>query len=66
LHDRIAIQDLIRNAEKIFKRHFNSKLFREQLCYFDDIDFSETIEFVDVSPKDEEIKKFLETVAIRI
>lgn len=66
LHDRMDIQDLILNAEKIFKCHFNSKLFREQLCYFDDIDFSETIEFVDVFPKDEEIKEFLEVVAIRI
>jgi len=66
LHDRIAIQDLIQNAEKIFKRHFNSKLFREQLCYFDDIDYSETIEYVDYALEDKKIREFLETVAVRI
>jgi hypothetical protein len=66
LHDRMDIQDVIRSAEKIFKRHFNSKLFREQLCYFEDIDYSETVEYVDYTPEDEEIKEFLEILAVRI
>jgi hypothetical protein len=39
------------------------KLFREQLCYFDDIDYSEKIEYVQVTIPDETIKEFLSEVA---
>ena len=44
----------------------NDKLFREQLCYFNDIDHSEVIEYIDSNPSDEEIKLFLESEALNI
>jgi hypothetical protein len=38
---------------------FSEKLFRAQLCYFDDIDYSEPIEFFHHPLPDKEIKEFL-------
>ena len=66
LKNYLNIDDMISAANKIFSKHFNEKLFREQLCYFNDIDFSETIEYTDTAPEDKEIKHFLESVATDI
>jgi len=63
---KLSMRELIERAKQIFGSNFNSRLFREQLCYFADIDFSETIEFVDFAPGDKEIKNFLESIAIKI
>jgi len=62
---KFSLTDLIKKAKEIFSTHFNSKLFREQLCYFEDIDFSEAVDYIGNAPKDEEIKGFLEDIAIR-
>ena len=45
---------------------FENALTREQLCYFEDLDFSENIDYLDYAPEDEEIKEFLVTAAINI
>ena len=50
-------------AAKIFGNSFNAKLFREQLCYFDDIDYSEKVEYVGEEIDDETIKIFLTDIA---
>ncbi|MFC1826074.1 nucleotidyl transferase AbiEii/AbiGii toxin family protein [Thermodesulfobacteriota bacterium] len=63
---RLDIGNLIEKSNEIFGNHFNSKLFREQLCYFDDLDRSESIEYLDFAPEDSEIKEFLEDIAIKI
>ncbi len=63
---RITMEELIEKARDIFTSHFNSKLFREQLCYFEDVDYSETMEYIDYAPDDREIKEFLEAAAIRV
>jgi hypothetical protein len=63
---KLSMEELVEKAKEIFSSHFNSKLFREQLCYFEDIDYSETIEYVDYAPEDNQIRKFLEAIAIRI
>ena len=55
---------LIKKSMEIFSTHFNEKLFREQLCYFEDIDFSETVEYMGNAHDDQEIKAFLEKIAI--
>jgi len=62
----LQIEDLIGRASEIFSRHFNSKLFREQLCFFDDLDDSESIEYIGFTPDKEEVKKFLESIAVNI
>lgn len=63
---KLSMDDIIAKANELFSTHFNSKLFREQLCYFEDIDFSETIDYIDYAPEINEIKSFLEDIAIRI
>jgi len=42
---------------------FTEKLFRQQLCFFDDIDYSEQIEYVCSPISDKEIKDYLITRA---
>jgi len=59
-----SLEEIIVEADKIFSKNFNDKLFREQLCYFNDIDHSEVIEYIESNPSDEEIKKFLESEAL--
>ena len=66
LKNHLNIDDIISASNKIFSKHFNTKLFREQLCYFEDIDFSESIEYTDATPENDEIKRFLESVATDI
>jgi hypothetical protein len=51
-----VISDL---AEKIFEWWYNEKLLREQLCYFEDIDYSEEVEFIENKVNNDEIKEFL-------
>jgi len=63
---KLNMGELISKAEEIFSSQFNTKLFREQLCYFDDIDYSETIEYIEYAPGDDEIRAFLESLATDI
>ena len=66
LKSYMELEDLIQRAKGIFSVHFNSKLFREQLCYFDDMDYSESIEYLGQAPRDEEVRNFLEKTAVAI
>ncbi len=49
---------------EIFGAYFNEKLFKEQLCFFDDIDNSEKVEYVGPEINEEEIREFLVDIAI--
>jgi hypothetical protein len=62
----LQLDHLIQRAKDIFSGHFNSKLFREQLCYFDDMDYSESVEYLGHAPSDQEVKAFLEETAVTI
>jgi hypothetical protein len=62
----LQLEHLIQRAKSIFAGHFNSKLFREQLCYFDDMDYSESVEYLGHAPSDEEVRSFLEKIAVAI
>lgn len=59
-----SIKKISDKAKEIFEGGFNERLFREQLCYYEDINFSEKIEYVKDSVNDEGIKEFLNNVAI--
>ena len=41
-----TIQNIIDKAKEIFGDDFNEKIFRSQLSYFDDIDYSEKVEYI--------------------
>ncbi len=60
------ISDVVQKARQIFSGEFNERLFREQLCYYDDIDYSEEVEYLGQHPSVEEIKEFLINVATEI
>jgi hypothetical protein len=66
LRDFFTIKDISAKAREIFGGNFNERLFREQLCYFEDIDLSETIHFVKTPVNDIIIKDFLRRVAVEI
>jgi hypothetical protein len=44
---KYSLSDLVDKAKSIFKNEFNEKLFREQLAYFKDIDYSEQVDYAD-------------------
>lgn len=64
LKDHFSLKDLSHRTKAIFGSFFNEKLFREQLSYFDDIDYREQVEFVGTEISEDEIKEFLTEVAI--
>ncbi|GAB4535926.1 MAG: nucleotidyl transferase AbiEii/AbiGii toxin family protein [Thermodesulfovibrionia bacterium] len=66
LRDHFSIKEISNRAREIFGAVFNERLFREHLCYFEDIDFSETIDFVNDFVSDMVIKDFLRTICTEI
>ena len=59
LKDYFSINQIAQKATLIYEQLFSEKLFRAQLCYFDDIDYTEPVEFLAAPIPDEEIKNFL-------
>jgi hypothetical protein len=57
------LNQIITKAEDVFGDVFSSKLARQQLTYFDDIDYSEEVEHLGESYSKEEIQEFLVDVA---
>lgn len=57
------LKNILSRAAEIFGNSFNSKLFREQLCYFDDIDYSEQVEYAGKEIEENKIKEFLSDIA---
>jgi hypothetical protein len=59
LHDYFTIQEISKEAGKIFTQQFSEKLFRQQLAFHKDIDYTEPVEFIVTNVPDDEIKEFL-------
>lgn len=66
LHNNYTIETISKKAKEIFDWAFEEKLFREQLCYFDDIDHSEQVEYIWENIDDNIIKDFLSKKAVEI
>jgi len=57
--------EVVAKSSQIFGTFFNPKLFKEQLSYFNDIDYSEPVTFLsDNPPSEQEIKDFLTEQAL--
>ena len=54
-----TIEEISKEAFKNFGQHFSEKLFREQLTFHKDIDYSEPVEYLIPAPSEDEIKQFL-------
>ncbi len=59
LHDNFTVREICREAELIFSHQFSEKLFRQQLAFHKDIDYTEPVEFLVPAVPDKEIKEFL-------
>jgi Nucleotidyl transferase AbiEii toxin, Type IV TA system len=66
LKDHFTVQQMSERASALYGELFSEKQFRAQLCYYDDIDFSEEVEFVGRSVKESEIKEFLTDKAVEL
>lgn len=60
-----SIDQIANKAEGIYGELFSSKLLRQQLSYFKDIDYSEEVEYIGKEIPQEEIKSFLIDVATK-
>jgi hypothetical protein len=45
MRDFHPLKDIVQKASQIFAKEFNEKLFRQQLAYFEDIDYREQVTF---------------------
>jgi hypothetical protein len=60
LRDFFSVKKISMEAEKIFGQLFSEKLFREQLAFHKDIDYSESVEYLpDFEIAEQEVKDFL-------
>ena len=60
LKDRFSLAEISQRAVEIYGDLFSDKLFRSQLSYFEDVDYSEEVDFLISSPPtDDEMKQFL-------
>lgn len=63
LKDHYSFSEISIRTRELFHEFFNPKLFREQLAFFDDIDYSEEIEFIGKSIEKNEVKEYLIDIA---
>ena len=60
IRDHYSIHDICQKSSEIYDGMFSSRQFREQLCYFEWIDYRESVEYlIPDPPSDEEVKAFL-------
>ncbi len=60
-----GISEITEKAKELFGKEFNEKIFRAQLAYFEDIDFSEKVIYVKGSEIEEDIiKEWLQKVSV--
>ena len=63
LKEKHSLKEISKKARQIFQNYYNEKLFREQLSYFEDLDYSEDIRFIGNEIKKQEIKEYLQDIA---
>jgi len=62
-----GISEIVNKTKSMFGSEFNERLFREQLSYFDDIDYTEKIDYVGENyVSDDEIKKFISDTSLQV
>ncbi|SFM08280.1 Nucleotidyl transferase AbiEii toxin, Type IV TA system [Desulfomicrobium norvegicum] len=66
LRDHVTLSELIHCTRTIFRGAFNAKLFLEQLCYFEDLDMTEQVDFTGDKVQDETIREWLTLQALTV
>ncbi len=66
LKQHFTIKEISNRANEIFGELYSEKLFRSQLCYFDDVDYTELVDYtIDNPPSDDDVKQKLTEIAIK-
>ena len=66
LKDYYSIEEISKCAVELFGVLFSEKMFRSQLCYFADIDYSEEVDYlIENPPSDEHVRQSLITIATK-
>lgn len=66
LKNCFSLAEISSEARRLFGELFSEKLFRSQLCYFEDIDYTEEVDYLIANPPtDEEIRCFLTEKALQ-
>lgn len=64
LKEQFALDQISQRAIEIYGDLFSDKLFRSQLSYFEDVDYTEEVDYIISSPPtDDEIKQYLVDVS---
>jgi len=67
IKDHFSIKEISNKSERIFEQMFSEKLFREQLAFHKDINYSEPVEYMPGFEVDEnEVKEFLIDKALEL
>lgn len=65
LKDHHTFEEIAARADELFGTWFNAKLFRQQLTYYNDVNYKEQIEYLVAAATQEEIEKYLTEIATR-
>lgn len=65
LKDYFTLAQIIVRSQELFANFFSEKLFRQQLCYFDDINYTEEVEYLKEEIPEATIKTFLTEIALQ-
>lgn len=66
LHKHFTLTDISAEATRIFGELYSEKMFRSQLCFFDDIDYTEPVDYLLPNPPaNDEIKSALVHIAMQ-
>jgi hypothetical protein len=67
LKEKFSLNEISQRASEIYCDLFSDKLFRSQLAYFEDVDYTEEVEYlISNPPTEDEIKRFLIDVSTAI
>jgi len=67
LKESFSFEEISQRAVEIYGDLFSDKLFRTQLSYFEDVDYSEEVDYIIANPpSDNEIKQYLIEVSTAI
>jgi hypothetical protein len=65
MRDFHPFADVVAEAKKLFPSEFNERLFREQLGYFEDVNYREVVNYKEgFAVPDDAVKKFLSDVSV--
>jgi hypothetical protein len=66
LKNYYSFDQISKRASEIFDQLFSEKLFRAQLSYFDDIDYSEEVEYIVPEVPKDEIQTWLTATSLAV